>query len=36
MQAMDESGIVGEEKKDSVYVFQSIFRAVTVEAEIGK
>ncbi len=36
MQAMDERGIAGEEKKDFVYLFQTIFRAVTVEAEIGK
>ena len=35
-QAMDERGIAGEEKKDFVNVFQNVFRAVTVEAEIDK
>ena len=35
-QAMDERGIVGEVKKDFVDVFQSVFRPVTVEAEIAE
>lgn len=35
-QAMDERGIVGEVKTDFVDVFQSVFRPVTVEAEIAK
>ena len=35
-QAMDESGIVGDVKRDFVDVFQSVFRPVTVEAEIAK
>ena len=35
-QAMDERGIAGEVKTDFVDVFQGIFRAVTVEAEIVK
>ncbi len=35
-QAMDERGIAGEVKTDFVDVFQSVFRAVTVETEITK
>jgi predicted SnoaL-like aldol condensation-catalyzing enzyme/truncated hemoglobin YjbI len=35
-QAMDERGIVGEVKADFVDVFQSVFKSVTVEAEIAK
>lgn len=35
-QAMDERGIVGEVKTDFIDVFQNVFRAVTVETEIGK
>ena len=33
-QAMDERGIMGEEKKDFIGIFQNIFRQGTVEAEI--
>lgn len=35
-QAMDEKGIVGDVKTDFVDVFQSVFRPLTVEAEIAK
>ena len=35
-QAMDESGINGEEKEDLVYIFQNVFRSVTVEEEITR
>ena len=36
VEAMNERGIKGEEKEDFVYVFQNVFRAVTVEEEITK
>jgi predicted SnoaL-like aldol condensation-catalyzing enzyme/truncated hemoglobin YjbI len=35
-QVMDERGIAGEVKKDFVEIIQSVFRNVTVEAELGK
>jgi predicted SnoaL-like aldol condensation-catalyzing enzyme/truncated hemoglobin YjbI len=35
-QAMDESCINGEEKEDLVYIFQNVFRSVTVEEEITR
>lgn len=34
IQAMDETGIVGDVKKDFIETFQSVFRNVTVEAEM--
>ena len=36
VEAMNERGINGEEKEDFVYVFQNVFRPVTVEEEIAK
>jgi predicted SnoaL-like aldol condensation-catalyzing enzyme/truncated hemoglobin YjbI len=35
-QAMDERGITGEEKEDFVYIFQNVFKPVTVETQIAK
>jgi len=36
VEAMNERDIKGEEKEDFVYVFQNVFRPVTVEEEIAK
>ena len=35
-QAMDERGITGDEKEDFVYIFQNVFKPVTVEMQIAK
>ena len=32
--AMDERGIIAEEKRDFIFIFENNFRAVTVEEEL--
>ncbi len=35
-QAMDERGIRGKEKEDFIFIFQNVFRQLTVESELTK